>query len=195
MRAYGAPIDTDLVTVLTEEVQQTAGRVAWLSALVAELQHDGDGYSESIDDDGKRTLRLKTGLKQMDTSGKFEKPSVWVEMYQTERQHLARVCKMAIDIGVAERQMQAIERQAEEWIAIIRGVLNHPLLALTRSSKQWRRRFCASSSHASRAVQRHALPLGYRPRTRRSVLACSSTCGMPTRSTSTSASDSIATST
>src|SRR5512133_2133387 len=85
MRTYGTPIDVEPHDALLQEVRRTAGHVAWLGGIVAELLHEGDGYSESIDDDGKRTLRPRSGLKQMDTTGKFEKPSVWVEMYQEER--------------------------------------------------------------------------------------------------------------
>src|SRR5207245_1155584 len=73
MRTYGSPIDVELHVALLEEVRRTAGHVAWLNEVVSDLLHDGDGYSESIDDDGKRTLRAKTGLKQMDMGGKFEK--------------------------------------------------------------------------------------------------------------------------
>src|SRR5215218_1931055 len=78
MRTYGSPIDVEPHVALIEEVRRTAGHVAWLNEVVSELLHDGDGYSESIDDDGKRTLRPNSGLNQMDMSGKFEKPSVWV---------------------------------------------------------------------------------------------------------------------
>jgi hypothetical protein len=113
MRTYGSPIDVEPHVALLEEVRRTAGHVAWLSELVSDLLHEGDGYFESIDDDGKRTLRPKTGLKQIDMSGKFEKPSVWVELYQEERRMLARVCKMALDAGVAERQVALAEAQGE----------------------------------------------------------------------------------
>ena len=131
MRTYGAPIDTDPLTALSEEVQRTAGHVAWLGQLVAELLHDGDGYDESISDDGKRVLRSRTGLTQIDAGGKFERPSVWVDMYREERQHLARVCKMAIDVGVDEHHLQVIERQSEWWITLIRRILDDPELGLS----------------------------------------------------------------
>jgi hypothetical protein len=123
MRTYGSPIDVEPHVALLEEVRRTAGHVAWLSEVVSDLLHDGDGYSESIDDDGKRTLRPKTGLKQMDMGGKFEKPSVWVELYQEERRMLARVCKMALDVGVAERQVRVAEVQGELLASTIRAIL------------------------------------------------------------------------
>ena len=104
-------------------MRRTAGHVAWLGQVVAHLLHEGDGYSESISDDGTRTLRPQTGLKQMDMSGKFEKPSVWVELYQEERRMLARVCKMALDAGVAERHVRVAEAQGELFASTIKAIL------------------------------------------------------------------------
>src|SRR5215213_3943665 len=51
MRTYGSPIDVEPHVALIEEVRRTAGHMAWLHEVVSELLHDGDGYSESIDDD------------------------------------------------------------------------------------------------------------------------------------------------
>lgn len=136
MRTYGAPIDTDPVTALSEEVRRTAGHVAWLGELVGDLLHDGDGYSESISDDGKRVLRSNTGLTQMDTAGRFEKESVWLTMYREERQHLARVCQMAISLGVQQKQLDVIKTQGEAWISLFRAVLDDRDLGLTEDQRQ-----------------------------------------------------------
>jgi len=123
MRTYGSPIDVEPHVALIEEVRRTAGHVAWLGEVVSDLLHEGDGYSESISDDGTRTLRPQTGLKQMDVAGKFEKPSVWVELYQEERRMLARVCKMALDAGVAERHVRVAEAQGELFASTIKAIL------------------------------------------------------------------------
>jgi hypothetical protein len=123
MRTYGGPIDIDPLTALLEELHRTAGHVAWLGTVVANLLHDGDGYEESISDEGKRVLRPRSGLKQLDSSGKFEKPSIWVELYQQERKHLAQVSKMAIDSGIEERMVKAAEKQADFFIELLLGIL------------------------------------------------------------------------
>ena len=123
MRTYGNPIDVEPHVALLQEVKRTAGHIAWLNGVVIELLHEGDGYSESIADDGTRTLRPRTGLKQMDTSGRFEKPSVWIEMYQEERRMLARVCKMALDAGVNERAVRIAEQQGELLAQVIKAIL------------------------------------------------------------------------
>jgi hypothetical protein len=143
MRTYGSPIDVEPHVALIEEVRRTAGHVAWLNEVVSERLHEGDGYLESIDDNGKRTLRAKSGLKQQDTSGKFEKPSVWVEMYQTERQMLARVCKMALDAGVAERQVQLAEKQGELLAGAIKAILEG--LGLSKEQQSSPGRWSAST--------------------------------------------------
>src|SRR6186713_1591067 len=47
-----APQSTEPHDALLQEVRRTAGHVAWLNGVVTELLHEGDGYEESIDDDG-----------------------------------------------------------------------------------------------------------------------------------------------
>jgi len=136
MRTYGAPIDTDPQTALMDEVQRTAGHVAWLGAVVAELQHDGDGYIEVANEAGERVFVPRSGLKQLDAGGRHERPSVWVELYQTERTHLARVCKMAIDAGVSQALVDIARengRSLGEWV---RNVLFDPDLQLTETQKE-----------------------------------------------------------
>lgn len=100
---FGLPREIDPQSALLEEVHRTAGHVAWLSTLIGEL------------DQGE--------LKQLDMSEKFEKPSVWVELYQVERVHYARVAKMAIDAGIEERRVKLAEAHGEQLGAVIRNVL------------------------------------------------------------------------
>jgi hypothetical protein len=70
----------------------------------------------------------------MDMSGKFEKPSVWVELYQEERRMLARVCKMALDAGVNERAVRVAEQQGELLAGVIKAILED--LELTKEQRQ-----------------------------------------------------------
>jgi hypothetical protein len=42
MRTYGSPVDVEPHVALLEEVRRTAGHVAWLGAVVAELAHKAD---------------------------------------------------------------------------------------------------------------------------------------------------------
>jgi len=97
VRIYGLPRTIAPDDALLEEVHRTAGHVSWLSSVVGEL--------ESKD----RLRQYATG----EGGTRWERPAVWVELYQAERKHLVNVCKAAITAGIAERQVQLAERQGE----------------------------------------------------------------------------------
>ena len=89
---FGLAVEVAPEVALLEEVHRTAGHVAWLAALVAGLD--------------------RAQLRQYDQVG-LQRPSGWVELYQTERVHLVAVCKAALAAGVEERRVQLAERQGE----------------------------------------------------------------------------------
>jgi hypothetical protein len=49
--------------------------------------------------------------------------SVLVKIEQDERVALARAAKMALDAGIAERQIRMAERVAEQLVSVLRGVV------------------------------------------------------------------------
>lgn len=119
---YGGPIEVEPGLALLQEVHRTAGHVSYLGSVVADLEKaelTGPVGSDGMND---QSVIMHPAYK----------PSVWVEMYQGERSHLARVCKMALDAGIAERQVRVAEQQGELFAGAIRailgdlGVLNHP---------------------------------------------------------------------
>ncbi len=125
---YGLPVDVDPRAALLEEVQRTAGHVAWLGQLVAALEHGlgGSGYRQDVIVDGDEVRQIYvplSGLKQLSKDGKFEKPSVWVELYQQERRHLREVCAAAVSAGVQERAVQLAEQQGMALAGAIRAIL------------------------------------------------------------------------
>lgn len=101
---FGLPREVDPQQALLEEVHRTAGHVAWLGQKIGEFATDSE-------------------LKQLDMSERFEKPSVWVEMYERERIHLVRVSKACVDAGVAERQVRLAEAQGQMLASVLRDVL------------------------------------------------------------------------
>lgn len=107
---FGLPREIDPQTALLEEVHRTAGHVAYLGQVVAELEH--------------------AELKQLDMSEKFEKPAVWVEMYQAERKHLTKVAATCISAGIAERQVRIAETMGQQLAGTIRDVLEDFVAAL-----------------------------------------------------------------
>jgi len=99
---FGLPREVAPDVALLEEVHRTAGHVGWLGALVAGLE--------------------SSELAQWSETGRA--PSVWVRIYQEERQHLVRVAKAAIDAGIAERQVRLAEQQGTMLAQVIDVVLD-----------------------------------------------------------------------
>lgn len=111
---YGLPRDVDPHDALLEEVHRTAGHVAWLGGLVAEL------------DRGELTQFVPVG----EGGGKVE-ASVWVELYQRERDHLRKVAADAIRAGVEERRVRLAEREATVVVEAVARALDDERAALT----------------------------------------------------------------
>jgi hypothetical protein len=104
---YGAPEEGKSPDVaLLEEVARTAGHVQWLAEKVASLEES----------EMKQYTRQQGGLL-------FERPAIWVELYQAERKHLVDACKTAIAAGIAERQVRVAEETGQMIATVIRGVL------------------------------------------------------------------------
>lgn len=99
--AYGLPRDVDPFQALGEEIARTAGHVAWLDAKIGQM------------DEAELTQWSQTG----------QRPSAWVEMYWKERDQLAKVSKLAIDAGIAERLVKVYEVQAVALVSAITEVL------------------------------------------------------------------------
>jgi len=90
----GEPVVIDPGTALLQEVQRTAGHVAWLGKEVK----------------GLTDLTHATGAALM-------------HLYQRERDHLVRVAKAALDAGIAEREVRLAEAQGRLIVALIVGIL------------------------------------------------------------------------
>jgi hypothetical protein len=94
--AFGLPIDVSPDEALTQELARCAGAVHYLA-----------GH-----------------LRAIDPAERLNAPHVaFVELYDRERDRLVRVAKAALDSGIAERQVAAIERSAEMFASVLRAVL------------------------------------------------------------------------
>lgn len=122
---YGDPIEVDPHEALLGEVRRSAGHVRWLGELI--------GRFESIDD-LKQFSGVNRGTEADDVIFTWERPAVWVQMYQDERSHLAKVSKMAIDAGVAERVVAVAEEQGQIMAQGIQLLLD----GLKLNESQWR---------------------------------------------------------
>ena len=123
----GLPVDIDPAQALLDEIQWCAGHVAWLRSKVQEIQ-DADlvwgladhqhGYND------KGGVDMKT-----DKAG----PSVWLELYNQERDRYHRVCALALKSGIEERRVKLAEQQGDLVAAVVNRILNR--LGLT--PEQW----------------------------------------------------------
>lgn len=113
--AYGinAEVDIEPHQALLEEVRRTAGHVGWL------------GLKIGVGEEGDLVQSTEKGLV----------PSVWVSLYQQERAQLVRVSKVAIDCGVAERQVAIAEEQGRQLATVISTILDRLELSEAQKSR------------------------------------------------------------
>lgn len=149
VKTYGLKIDTTATEALLDEVQWTAGHVAWLRERVQEfethLRGDGEDPAE-IDPDNdtkdkrRRRETLVWGVSKVkvggDDWGSTEQagPNVWLQLYQAERTHLVKVCSEAIRCGIEERRVQIAQEQGAIVARLIRAILGD--LQLTPAQQQ-----------------------------------------------------------
>jgi hypothetical protein len=121
MATYGTPVEVEPLDALLGELWRTAGHVQWLSELIAELDHEGTGQARVSGEDYSSSGR--SGLKQYTTDKglTWEKPAVWLELYQSERTHLARVAKDCLTVGIEERRVKLAESQGRMIAGMMRS--------------------------------------------------------------------------
>lgn len=124
---YGLPVEIDPQDALLQEVWRTYGHVLWLSDWIQQYDPESLVFGVVSEDSAK----VRRGGAGKDSNGdewrlhglrKFTAraaPSVWLQEYQRERQHLARVCRDAIACGLAERQVKLAEEQGRQIAGVI----------------------------------------------------------------------------
>lgn len=114
----GLPINVSPTDALLNEVQMTAGHVAWLRSKVQELDPDALVW-------GTTEHKSKTGGEDWgETRVEKAAPSVWYELYSRERDRLIKVCAEAIRAGIEERRVQLAEQQGALVAEAIRRILD-----------------------------------------------------------------------
>lgn len=115
---FGLPREVDPHSALLEELHRTAGHVAWLGDVVANLEKD---------ELWGRVGGAAGGIPEAQRS-------IWVQLYQDERAHLAKVAKVCVDVGIEERRVRLAEDAGRQLASVIRaivgrlGVADHPEL-------------------------------------------------------------------
>ena len=110
VQALGGRRDITPTEALLEEVQWTAGHVAWLRARVQELEPEELTWGETKSIDGVTTEEAR--------------PSVWYALYLKEREHLVTVTTAALRAGVEERRVQLAEHQGSLLASAITRILD-----------------------------------------------------------------------
>ncbi|MFE2969907.1 hypothetical protein ACFXKC_40820 [Streptomyces sp. NPDC059340] len=132
VQTYGRKIETTATAALLDEVQWTAGHVAWLRERV----HEIESVAAVAGTDREHPLvwgvtREKSGGEDHGTTEEAA-PNVWLKLYQQERTHLVKVCEAAIRAGIEERRV----RLAEEQGALVAQVIRLILADLNLSAEQ-----------------------------------------------------------
>jgi hypothetical protein len=126
VRALGLPVDIDPGKALLDEIHWTAGHVEWLREKVQELQDEELVW-------GKSQTEVGIGPEgPIDKVVEKAGPSVWYELYLKEREHLAKVCALALRAGIEERKVKLAESQG----ALVAEAIRRILAALNLSPAQ-----------------------------------------------------------
>jgi hypothetical protein len=117
VETYGLRRDISATDALIEEVQWTAGHVAYLRERIRELEAANLvwGKTEEVDKGASEF----TGIDVTHAAV----PNAWLQLYRDERKHLVDVCKAAISAGIEERRVRLAEAQGAIVVDVIRRIL------------------------------------------------------------------------
>ena len=117
-RSFGSPAEGgDPAETVLDEIRWASGHVAWLRQRVQETEPEALVWGvESEVDKGSGEF---PGVDVTSSS----KANAWVRLYGEERDRLIRMCKIAHDMGIAERHVELAERIGGLMADLLRGVL------------------------------------------------------------------------
>ena len=140
MVALGLRRDVDPPQALLEEVHRTAGHVAWLAGIVAQLDPDAlvRGVTRIVQPNGTRRVEAEAAV------------NTWVQLYQRERDLLRRVCATAIRAGAADWQVRVAAEQAQVMIGVVLDAFDEVGLPV---ELQWRLRKAIAANLRRHAAQ------------------------------------------
>lgn len=129
---FGEPQEGDPFDIILEEIARTNGHVLWLGQMVATLEERdvawGETGREDVDSDGPTGSHVKV----THAAG----VNVWIQLYQSERAHLVKVCKEAISLGIAERQVRIAEQTGQLLAKVLKATMADPELGLTPAAQE-----------------------------------------------------------
>lgn len=120
VQRYALPVDIDPQEALIEELQRTAGWVAFLNEQVQELS-------------SAESMRQQRGGAQ--GAIPEEVPHIWIQMLAQERAHLLAVAKTCVQVGIEERRVKIAEEQGQLMAQVISGLLEDLKVPITPEVK------------------------------------------------------------
>jgi len=120
LESFGLPVAIDPHSALLQELHRTAGAVAWLGAIVADLDRDSISWGQ---------VRQKTGGEDHGNTYEAGK-NVWVGLWQGERKHLVDVASACARAGIEERRVRLAEEQGRMLAGVISRILTGMFNAL-----------------------------------------------------------------
>lgn len=124
VESFGLPVVVDPHTALLEELHRTAGAVAWLGAVVADIDRADLVWGQT---------REKVGGDDHGVTHEA-RPNAWVTLWQSERKHLVDVSRECIKAGIEERRVRLAESAGQELAAVLRRVLDRLGLSAEQQS-------------------------------------------------------------
>lgn len=111
-----SPVEIEPADALLQEVHRSASVVAFLDQAIREEVGDSNMDLITMTEQGWR-------------------PRAFMDVWTEQRAHLAKVAKMALDAGVAERQVKLAEEQGAMLANVIRAIFTDPELGATAAQK------------------------------------------------------------
>lgn len=117
-KSFGAPAESgDPAETVLDEIRWAAGHVAWLRARVQETNPEALVWG--VESEVEKGSGEFPGV-DITTSAKS---NAWVRLYGEERDRLIRMCKIAHDMGIAERHVELAEQVGGLMADLLGGVL------------------------------------------------------------------------
>lgn len=119
-RFFGTPTDIEPAEAIMLAIRITNGEIIYCDEQIARLEED-----ELFE------RPLKTVYAEMPSGGyevveerrDAEVLTRWVQFRDNAVERMARYSKMALDVGIEERQIQLAEQQAQQLVAVITSIL------------------------------------------------------------------------
>ncbi len=116
-RFMGTPVEVAPHDAILWALRTTAGEVVYCDEQIRRL-----GEAELFE----RPTKTTEQSGDFDTYSKVEDPEVisrWVQLRDSAVDRMAKYAKMALDVGIEERQIQLAETQAHQLVSVITAVL------------------------------------------------------------------------